>query len=1031
MINKQLINLSSPASSGGGTGNQEEGLILHLDANDVDSYDGDGSEWVDITNHEYTPATNVDEHFNTVLYTGNGSTNVITGVGFQPDIVWIKNRDDSEHHTLFDSMSGADYSNYINLALGQGTGEAFASFDTDGFTLDTGHNRQNASGDDYVAWCFKAGGAPSGSDKVSIDGASYATMGAAGLTDGTEPISKLSVNTKLGFSIVKYTAPALTGDTVAHGLGETPEMIILKSTSVARNWNVFHKGVGTSKNLHLNTTDAANTGEYWTANSNTFSIQDYSVSADWIAYAFTSKRGVSKVGSFEGTGAAGNKIYTGFEPAFVMLKNADSGASNSHWFMWDNQRGESEYLTASTSSIAGADASVDFHTDGFTVPNAGAINVSAQTHIYYAVAKNTNETSLTPDRASFTEGSITTGAELKLDANDYSGSGNWLDSSGNSNDATITGATYVDDGNLDYFTFTGGSEHRVTIDDNGALTNVSNFTVELWANIKDNNGYRYLWTNMHTTNGQRQVYCYVDNSDRVEFTVYSGNGTNDYKIYLTSSVASTIHNKWVHYAFVLSNGLPSKIYLNGVDTPISVGSTGSGFGSAMHTSSTTDFAIGSIQNTGDTANANGDIGQFRIYSSALTPTQVQTNYDATKGLYAYPDLALHLDADSFPQYGEAGYSDTPSTWTALTGSNGTITGTTFDSELGNYLNIASASDYVDVPTANMLDSDFTIEMWCNQDSVSGSYKMLLGGSGYSGQTGLGHYISGAAIITWISVSGTATNVLTSSNVLVANKWQHIVLKREGTTWTQYVDGELVATATGSSAAISSPDSRIGRHYNVTDYSAPGKYGQVRIYSSAITQDQIRQNYNFTKNNYPNGNDGTISGATWNPSGYFDFDGSNDYIQTDLTISSSSVTTSIWFNADATNAQEIIHYFQNNGGRIDVSIGGTGSNSATASYERINVTCTTATSQWNHLAIVYTGWANSYSVNSYGSAITAKVYLNDSLVATVSPTPYGQTTGMRIGRSGGGYYYDGKVSKVKIFDKELTSSEITTLHSEGE
>ena len=115
-------------------------------------------------------------------------------------------------------------------------------------------------------------------------------MTEAGLTDGTEPISKLSVNTKLGFSIVKYTAPALTGDTVAHGLGETPEMIIHKSTSVARNWNVFHKDVGTSKNLHLNATDAGNTSEYWTANSNTFSIQDYSASADWIAYAFTSKK---------------------------------------------------------------------------------------------------------------------------------------------------------------------------------------------------------------------------------------------------------------------------------------------------------------------------------------------------------------------------------------------------------------------------------------------------------------------------------------------------------------------------------------------------------------------------------------------------------------------------------------------------------------------------------------------------------------------------------------------------------------------
>ena len=104
MINKQLINLSSPASSGG---NQEEGLILHLDANDVDSYDGDGSEWVDITNHEYTPATNVSEHFNTVLYSPSSSgITAITGVGFQPDLVWTKNRDSSWYHQLVDSVRG-------------------------------------------------------------------------------------------------------------------------------------------------------------------------------------------------------------------------------------------------------------------------------------------------------------------------------------------------------------------------------------------------------------------------------------------------------------------------------------------------------------------------------------------------------------------------------------------------------------------------------------------------------------------------------------------------------------------------------------------------------------------------------------------------------------------------------------------------------------------------------------------------------------------------------------------------------------
>ena len=497
-INERLVHTTSAAAAAAATGgNQEEGLVLHLDANDVDSYDGDGTEWVDIANHEYKPTTNVSEHFNTVLYTGDGSASgqAITGVGFEPSFLWIADRDVGNYNAIQDSVRGVDsiiFSALTNIeqnASWRSNYGQVTSFNNDGFTVSNGSGNANSnfnqSGRNYVAWCLKAGGAPSGSDKVSIDGTSYSTMTEAGLTDGTEPISKLSVNTKLGFSIVKYTAPALTGDTVAHGLGETPEMIIHKSTSVARNWNVFHKDVGTSKNLHLNATDAGNTSEYWTANSNTFSIQDYSASADWIAYAFTSKRGVSKVGSFVGTNAPGKKIYTGFEPAFVMIKRT---STTGNWTIVDNKRTPlSEYISANL--FAGethASNPIVFERDGFSF-TGGSFNQSGQTAIYLAFAKDTNFDDL--------------------------------------------------------------------IDDT--------------------------------------------------------------------------------------------------------------------------------------------------------------------------DLELHLDAASFD-----GSTNTPTTWTALTGNNGTITGATFDSELGNYLNLSSDSTYIDVPTANILDSDFTIEMWYNLSSTSNSYKMLLGGSGY-------------------------------------------------------------------------------------------------------------------------------------------------------------------------------------------------------------------------------------------------------------------------------------------------------------
>ena len=785
MINKQLINLSSPASSGG-----EEGLILHLDANDVDSYDGNGSEWVDITDHEYTPTTNVSEHFNTVTYTGNSGDKTVTGVGFAPDLVWIKNRDGAFNHLLRDTVRGNDSYLLPNTTNAESTSTGIFEFLNDGFRLPIASSGANNSAYDYVAWCFKAGGAPSGSDKVSIDGTSYATMSAAELTDGTEPIDKLSVNTKLGFSVVKYTAPALTADTVAHGLGESPEMIILKSTSETRNWNVFHKYAGLSKNLHLNTQDNGDSGEYWTANSSTFSIQDLTASADWIAYCFASKRGVSKVGSYVG-GGAGNKIYTGFEPAFVIVKRTNNTGS---WEMYDNARGKTKKLWANETSQEVTNTSpsyIEFNRDGFTFPitSAGS-NSSGDSYIYYAVAKNTNETSLIPDT----------------------------------------------------------------------------------------------------------------------------------------------------------------------------------------------------------------------------------------------DLELHLDAASFPEYGEAGYFPTPFTWidSSVNGNNGTINFATFDSELGNYLNIPLDSNYIDVPTANMLDSDFTIEMWYNISSTSSSYKMLLGGSEYQNQTGLGHYIYGDTLKTWVSISGATTNVLTSQSALIANTWHHIVLRREGSTWTQYVDGNEVGTATGTTSSLSSANSRIGRHYNLTGLNAAGKSGQVRIYSSALTQDQIRQNFNFTKPSYPNGYDGAITGAVWNAGGYFDFDGSNNYITLPFNTTFSEFSFHAWVNPDSTigDYHAILGKWWDGSNR---SFFLTGLNQilkvdlAYSDSNTDNIFGSTALpdATWSFVCVT---WKNYEGLTLTVNDTTETFSINKAIRSNTNSWYIGNQDSRIIKQ------WDGKISQCKMYDKKLSPTEITAAYN---
>ena len=393
------IGLKIPVGTNSNLPTGAEGMIR----NDTDEDSGGTDSTTAITFYNgtdwkyFTSAVSQDnppiENFNTVLYTGTASPHVINTVGFQPDLIWIKNRDTTDSFAIVDSVRGISSSTGY-LASNQTTQEQFSgnmptSVQSDGFTITGVGGRTNTVGEDYVAWCFKAGGAPSGSDKVSIDGTSFATMSAAGLTDGTEAISKLSVNTELGFSIVKYTAPALIADTVAHGLGETPEMIILKSTSVNRNWNVFHKDVGTSKNMHLNEASIADTSEYWTASTDTFSIQDYSASADWIAYCFVSKPGFSKVGSYTGNGnSTGPVVPLGFPPAWVMIKGANEAGD---WMIFDNKRSPTnpanKRIDANTSDNESTDAVMDLNSDGFQIKTASAgKNAINKTFIYLAFA---------------------------------------------------------------------------------------------------------------------------------------------------------------------------------------------------------------------------------------------------------------------------------------------------------------------------------------------------------------------------------------------------------------------------------------------------------------------------------------------------------------------------------------------------------------------------------------------------------------------------------------------------------------------
>ncbi len=220
-----------------------------------------------------------------------------------------------------------------------------------------------------------------------------------GNTDGTIP-STVAVNDAAGFSIVKYQANSTQGATIGHGLSSAPEMIITKEITGPRVWCVYHKDLTNSGYyLELNTSDAEknalNTAYAAVPSSTTYSVGTSSLVNDpstdsYIAYCFKSIPGYSKIGSYVGTGSNNNFQYTGFEPAWILIKNTSGTGS---WWMLDNKRSPSnprnERLVAdqSYSEVEYTPANLNFLSNGFGLDGSYAgTNSSGQTYIFLAIA---------------------------------------------------------------------------------------------------------------------------------------------------------------------------------------------------------------------------------------------------------------------------------------------------------------------------------------------------------------------------------------------------------------------------------------------------------------------------------------------------------------------------------------------------------------------------------------------------------------------------------------------------------------------
>jgi hypothetical protein len=336
------------------------------------------------------------EHFNTVLYNGNNNTGSqsVTGVGFQPDFLWLKERTSTNQHYLVDSVrgdnSGVMRSLYSSLTIAEeDTNNQYvteygiiSSLDSDGFTVGSGSTSSGATnfvGRTYVAWNWLAGGTAVSNTAGSIT-------------------SQVSANINAGFSIVSYTGTGSVA-TVGHGLSSAPDVVIHKNrTAGSTDWELITTAIDGSVDYIRFTTAAAGNSSRTAATSTVFEVGGGSNQGasgnDYIAYCFHSVEGFSKVGSYTGNGSAdGTFVYTGFRPAWVMIKRTNNTGS---WYMYDKQRDEynvvEQVLQANddVSEITSANNPLDFLSNGFKLRGSGgSSNGSGDTYIFFAFAENT------------------------------------------------------------------------------------------------------------------------------------------------------------------------------------------------------------------------------------------------------------------------------------------------------------------------------------------------------------------------------------------------------------------------------------------------------------------------------------------------------------------------------------------------------------------------------------------------------------------------------------------------------------------
>ena len=323
------------------------------------------------------------DFFNILQWTGDsGASQAQTGLGFQPDMTWIKCKNQAENHGLYDSVRGVTKNIAPNLTATESTLSGVTAFGADGFTVGasgiTGYNTQT-----YVGWNWKAG----------------TTSGIT--TNGSTTITptSYSFNTTSGVSLIQYAGNSTAGAKIAHGLGVKPDFMIIKPINLAgQAWVGYHQATGATKYFELNTTAAAATASWPfddtepdTVNFTVGNNNNVNTGYNYLALCFAEKKGYSKFSSYQGNGNAadGPFVYTGFRPAFLMIK---CSSATENWYMFDDKRAGYNFanysIKANDTDAEATSTYLELLSNGFRIRNAaGDLNASTATFAYMAFAE--------------------------------------------------------------------------------------------------------------------------------------------------------------------------------------------------------------------------------------------------------------------------------------------------------------------------------------------------------------------------------------------------------------------------------------------------------------------------------------------------------------------------------------------------------------------------------------------------------------------------------------------------------------------